>query len=132
MANQKTTTQAATMPASGKGWPRIARSGQSRPGIIPNCGSCDTRMAVAIRLSAAPFPKMFRVWAVRKNAAPISAAMTWAAVRVRRGPISRNSPEASSSPTPEAARARAASTTRPEIQPGPASQAIASSGPVRK
>jgi hypothetical protein len=80
--------------------------------------SLASRAMRANRLSLAFSPIRLRYWLARKKAAPIRAAITWATVRVRRGPIRANSAMASSRPTPAAARAAAISTTNTDAQAG--------------
>ena len=77
----------------------------------------------------------FRVAVLEPDAAspaPRSAAMIWAAVRVRFGPSTRSSAEASRNPVPAAASDNAASAARPVRPSTWPSAATSSSGPARK
>ena len=53
-----------------------------------------------------------------KAIAPVTAAITWPTVRVRRGPSAWKSPNATSRPAPVAPSATQNSTTSAAIQPG--------------
>ncbi len=113
---QNRATAASSRAAKGAGSPIIARRGRAAAGggrRLPSWAIC-TRLIHTLLVWRPP--RMLRVWAVRKKAAPISAASTWATVRVRLGPIRLKRAVASSRPQALALRARAARTTRIDSQ----------------